>query len=657
LTTSQRHRDSVASVRELRPRRLDLLPPALIALVGAVEIVAAGYQPRWLGLGTFLLASGVVSVGRLLPLAVPPVVAGIYAATPLLGFDVSQPASWVPLLALACFGTGLHAPRSRWPVGLACVLLALLVSTAGLAWFTDFEPGWLFGLIMSVGSWAIGLGLHGALDQNRSAAALAERARVESAAAAERAATRVRERIAAELNDVLAHSLAAMLVQSSAAGDLVRREPQAAARALLGIAQAGREALADTGTLLRSLRDEGDGLGQPWSTVTADIGGAECAAPIQEIRRSDVLLPALIGATATIELVSDAYRPLWLSIGIFWLAAVLLCARRRFPLAMPIGVFAIVVAAPLLGVDTENPASWVLAGWLACFSAGRYVPRSRSGLSLISVLTAIALLAVATAATGELSADVVFVLPFAVAPWAVGIALRETLERTRVLAARAERVRFERELEGERAVSAERRRIARELHDTLVGSLTVITIQASLAADLIVEDPAGATAAVSEAERAGRAAIADTGRLLRLIGDGDDQLQARPQPGLRDIPALAADYGRAGLGVDLNMDSIERLPAAVGLSSYYVVREALTNALKHAPGSSVYVRLTRTVAGVEVEVRNGPTASNGLATMPSGHGLTGLRERVAVIGGSLDAHPTGDGGFVLAATMPVPGSK
>jgi signal transduction histidine kinase len=640
-------------VRELRPRRLDLLLPTLIALVGAVEIVAAGYQPRWLGLGTFFLAAGVLSVARLAPLAVPPVVAGIYAATPLLGFDVSQPASWVPLLALAGFGAGLRAPRSRWPLGLACVLLALLVSTAGLAWFTDFEPHWLFGLIASVGSWGTGLGLRGALDQNRSAAAQAERARGESTAAAERAATRVRERIAIELNDVLAHSLAAMLVQTSAAGDLVRRDPQAAARTLLGVAQAGREALADTGTLLRSLRDNGEELGQPWSTVTADVGAAKHAASIRSIRRSDILLPALIGATATIELVSGGYRPLWLSLATFWLAVGLLCARRQLPLGMPIGVMGIVVAAPLLGVDTENPASWILALGLACFSAGRYVPASRTGLSLVSVLTAIALVALASAAKGELSADVVFVLPFAVAPWGVGIALRETLERTRVLAAKAERARLERELEGERAVSAERRRIARELHDMLAGSLTVITIQASLAADLIGEDPDGATTAVSEAERAGRAALDETRRFLRLIGDGDDQLEARPQPGLRDIPALAADYSRAGLGVDLNMDSIERLPAAVGLSSYYVVREALTNALKHAPGSTVHVRLTRTVAGVEVEVRNGPPASNGLAPMASGHGLTGLRERVAVTGGDLDAHPTGDGGFLLAATMPV----
>ena len=181
-------------------------------------------------------------------------------------------------------------------VGLACVLLALLVSTAGLAWFTDFEPGWLFGLIVSVGSWGTGLGLRGALDQNGSAAALAERARVESAAAAGRAATRVRERIAVELTDVLAHSLTAMLVQTSAAGDLIRREPQAAARALLGVAQAGREALADTGTILCSLRDNGHELGAA-VPQTIDGGGASACASIREIRRSDVLLPALIGAT------------------------------------------------------------------------------------------------------------------------------------------------------------------------------------------------------------------------------------------------------------------------------------------------------------------------------------------------------------------------
>ena len=110
----------------------------------------AGYQPRWLGLGTFLVAAGVLSFARVAPVAVPPVVAAIFAATPLLGFDVSQPASWVPLIAFACFGTGLYAPRSWWPAGLACVLLALLVSGAGLAWFTEFEPSLLFGLILSL---------------------------------------------------------------------------------------------------------------------------------------------------------------------------------------------------------------------------------------------------------------------------------------------------------------------------------------------------------------------------------------------------------------------------------------------------------------------------------------------------------------------------
>jgi hypothetical protein len=109
-----------------------LLLPALIAVVGALEILAAGYQPGWLGLATFLLAAALLAFARPAPLAVPPVVAGIFAVTPLLGFNVAHPSSWVPLLSLAGFGAGLHAPRSRWPAGLACVLLALLVSTAGL---------------------------------------------------------------------------------------------------------------------------------------------------------------------------------------------------------------------------------------------------------------------------------------------------------------------------------------------------------------------------------------------------------------------------------------------------------------------------------------------------------------------------------------------
>ena len=165
--------------------------------------------------------------------------------------------------------------------------------------------------------------------------------------------------------------------------------------------------------------------------------------------------------------------------------------------------------------------------------------------------------------------------------------MRKTLGRTRVLAAKAERARLAQELEAERAAAAERKRIARELHDVLANSLSVMIVQASLAADLVAQDPDGATGAVAEVERSGRAALGGTGRLLRRIRDGSDGAGTHPQRGVADLPTLAAEYARAGLGIDLELESVERLPAGIDLSIYRIVQEALTNALKHAPGSPV----------------------------------------------------------------------
>jgi signal transduction histidine kinase len=118
---------------------------------------------------------------------------------------------------------------------------------------------------------------------------------------------------------------------------------------------------------------------------------------------------------------------------------------------------------------------------------------------------------------------------------------------------------------------------------------------------------------------------------------------------------LAEEYARTGLSIDLDVDSVSRLPIGVDLSTYRIVQEGLTNALKHAPGSAVRVRLGLRESELAIEVRNGPAAASLPVTgVPSGHGLVGLRERVALFGGNLETRPTGDGGFVLAATIPVP---
>jgi signal transduction histidine kinase len=640
-----------------RLSRSDLLLPAVVGLVGSIEILVAGDDRVVVGVGTFMLGASALAWRRQMPLVVPLVIAGVYALTPVLGFDVSEPGSWILVLALADFGAGLNAPRSRWPLGLASVLGSLAITLAGLTWLTDFEPSLLFGAIVSLGSWALGLGLREALEQNRRAGAMAERARVEQAVAGERAVAAERERIAGELHDVLAHSLGAMVLQSSAAGDLVRRDPEAARTALEAVADVGREALAETGRLLRLLRDDG---AEPGPSGNASHEGhrflAHTAAHYRVTIR-DTLLPAVFAIAATVEILDHDYGRVWASLGACWLAAGLLCARRVLPLAMPLGVTAIILGAPLLGADTEDPASWLLLGALAFFSAGRYETRARLGGSVASLLAALLALAIGSIVRDGLTVDVVLALAWVVAPWSTGIAVRETLERARVHAAEAERAKLEGELEAERAAAVERRLIARELHDVLTSSLSVMVVQASLAADLLAWDHDGATTAVTRVESCGRTALREVGRLLRLIRAGADSAGTDPQHGVADIPALAEEFSHAGLHLDVEVEPVA-LPLGVDVSIYRVVQEALTNVLKHAPGSPVRVRLASSRSSVEVEVVNGRSAVNGSPPAPtSGYGLTGLRERVALFGGVLATGPTDDGGYHLAVTIPLAESQ
>lgn len=635
----------------VRPVRLDLFLPVLIALAGTVEIIVVGYQPRWPDVGVYVLAAGVVSRTRVAPLVVPPLTAAIFALTPLLGLDVWQAASCVLFLAFGCFSAGLYPSPARWAAGIACILLAVAISVAGFAWLTDFKPNLLFGLIIGVGAWALGFGLRAALDHSRRAGADAERARVEAALAADKAVLRERERIAVELPHLVVHSLGAMVVQTSAAGDLLRREPEAAARALRDVAQAGREALATTGRLLHVLRDDTDEHRQPLAPPAIAGNPSALARPASapKIRPVDVLLPAGFGAVATAEAVSSDYRSFWATLGAQWLAAGLLCTWRRFPLVMPLGVAVITAGSTLLEAAPDQPASPILCWVLASFSAGRYIPRNRAALGFASLLPLLGLFV----PVQGISADLPFVFPFVIGPWAVGVALRAALERRRTLAAAAEGARLEQELQAERAAAEERRRIARELHDTLANSLNVMVIQASLAADVVVGNPARAADAAFEVERSGRSALGETERLLHLLRARGGDAVAHPQPSVTDIPALAAEYSRAGLEIATETDSDEPLPADIGLSVYHVVKEALTNALKHAPGSPVRISIARTPSHVTTEIRNGPAPVRRPAAMPSGYGITGLRERVSLFGGSLDAYPTPDGGFFVTATMPI----
>jgi signal transduction histidine kinase len=237
-------------------------------------------------------------------------------------------------------------------------------------------------------------------------------------------------------------------------------------------------------------------------------------------------------------------------------------------------------------------------------------------------------------------------------PWFFGRLVLAYARQSDELTDRARQLVEEQRQVAERAVVDERRRIARELHDVIAHSISVMVVQAGAAREMLGRDERGVAASLEEIQRAGRSALGETGRLLGLLRvEAEDAVE--PQPSAADLPRLADEFRAAGLDVRLELEGTpDGLPAGLDLSVYRIVEEGLTNALKHTPGALVAVRFRRRAGGVEVDLAS--DASSGPRRLPSGgQGLVGMRERVAVFGGSLTAAPTDDGGFLVSARLPV----
>jgi signal transduction histidine kinase len=224
------------------------------------------------------------------------------------------------------------------------------------------------------------------------------------------------------------------------------------------------------------------------------------------------------------------------------------------------------------------------------------------------------------------------------------------LERTAELErARAELAR--------RAVAEERLRLARELHDVVAHSISVIAVQSGVGAHVAVTQPEEAAKALAAIEVTSRAALTELRRLLGVLRqEGESQGSLAPVPGLADLDALLAEVAKAGLGVRLRVEGTPSpLPAGLDLSAYRIVQEALTNVVKHAGPARAQVVIGYRDQAVTVEVTDdgrGVTVPTGDGQARVGHGLIGMRERVAVFGGDLEAGPRPGGGFRVAARLP-----
>jgi signal transduction histidine kinase len=234
--------------------------------------------------------------------------------------------------------------------------------------------------------------------------------------------------------------------------------------------------------------------------------------------------------------------------------------------------------------------------------------------------------------------------------------LRERSQRAGELEHRATRLVHEQEERAAAAVSEERARIARELHDVVAHSVSVIAVQTgSMRRRLRHERPAEARE-LSAMEQTARQARAEMRRMLGLLRSDYEAGELAPQPGLGEVGRLVEQTREAGLAVELRVAGAERpLPPGVDLAAYRIVQEALTNVLKHAgpARASVGVDFGDRELGLEIsdDGRGAPAEANG-----AGHGLVGMRERVLLYGGTLETGPGGDGGFVVRARLPIPSS-
>jgi signal transduction histidine kinase len=307
------------------------------------------------------------------------------------------------------------------------------------------------------------------------------------------------------------------------------------------------------------------------------------------------------------------------------------------------------------------PAAW-WGGWpwgppqvlalLAVFCLAA-VRQPRAGLWWMWVLTLIPWLLWLVKDIPDLNGPASATMVFAAAAVAAD-SIGSRLRTQRALAAQTEHADAER---ARRAVLEERTRIARELHDVVAHHLSLIAVQAETAPYRIAELPEPARAEFGSLSQVAREAMTDMRRLLGVLRQ-DQPAGLAPQPQLADLPALVDTARRAGVTVELSVPAeLGAVPAGVGLCAYRIVQESLSNASQHAPGAAVTVSVDTvprdTGPAVQLRVANGPGTPAARTGHGRGHGLTGMRERVALLGGSLSAGPTPAGGFEVSVELPL----
>ena len=333
--------------------------------------------------------------------------------------------------------------------------------------------------------------------------------------------------------------------------------------------------------------------------------------------------------------------------------AVAVAVRRRWPLGAA-SVFPAVLVEGMVfgGRSSQGPTAGVIvAGLMLWYGLGAFAQPRRS-LWMLAATVAITSLNALTKPGGGVSA----VFPMALAVllcYALGRAMAARAVREHAARTAAEQLDSALVRGARAAALGERARIARELHDVIAHSVSVMVIQAGGARLVMDAEPGRAEESLRSVERAGRDALAELRRLLGALGE--DPYALAPQPGLGDIGPLLADARKSGIDADLRVDGRPvPVPPALELCAYRIVQESLTNAIKHAAPASASVNVRWGEDALELEVcDDGRRGTRRPRRSPGGHGIPGMRERVALHCGTLEAGARPTGGFSVRARLPL----
>ena len=361
---------------------------------------------------------------------------------------------------------------------------------------------------------------------------------------------------------------------------------------------------------------------------------------------ADRLLPVALAAAAVAEILvvhPDYDRRIFLPLAVL-LPLTLLFRRRR-----PLAVLAVNIAAwVVIDVNSpinEDPLSLAIVLVIAVYSVGAHTSgrRAVAGAAMVVAVALSGTIADANEGTFvDFLGNAIFFFTIFGGLWVAGRAIRRRRFRERELI-------VERDVGARAAVAEERARIARELHDVVAHAISVIVLQARGARHA---GEAERDEALTAIESTAATALTEMRRLLHMLRADDEAMALAPQPSLHELDHLVAQVRDAGLPVEVRVEGERReLPPGVDVSAYRIVQEALTNALKHAGPARARVSIRYGDDALELEIEDsGAGASNGAA---GGHGLAGMRERVAVFGGRLDTGPRADGGYAVRARLPL----